>query len=336
MLAVNSVTLDHMPSAPKPCVICGVVLTTIETPLSPQWPPHESSPFACPKTSDEVAEVKRWLYSLQDGQMFACRGRDYKLNAILEELSKDNPEALAESMPPQFTDWEYGIGIKNFRSVFLLWGANVEKHDVGSLDLMSLLQISGRAPSFLQNRRDEQPAAATKRTIIILCHGFSPDHGAGYPLLIILHNFLTHLGCTVLLPDFRDSYAYGAARGRSERVCAVLETLLHARSQYPHCDVVLIGHSQGGAAVAQACRRSVVADGCIRGLVMLGSESARERIRPQEFAFDGGAQEKHVAAPYADIYKQLPPGLAPSQILIMHSSRDPVISRLAIQQLVSE
>ncbi len=327
-------TFAQTPTAPMPRVIGGVALSTIATPLSPLWPPHENSLFVCPKTSDEAGEVKRWLYDLQDGQMFACRGRDYELRAMLRALREDNAEALAESLQPQFTDWEYGVGIKKSRSVFLLWGKKVEKHDVGSLDLVSLLHICGQPPPPPQTRREEPAAAETKQAVVILCHGYSPDCGPGYPLLIILKNLLTQMRFTVILPDFRDTYAYGASRGRSERVCVVLEALLRARSQFPDCGVVLVGHSQGGAAAAQACRRSVVAHGCIQGLVMLGSESARERIRPPEFAFDGEDHENHVAVPFVEIYGQLPPGLAPSQILMMHSSRDPVISRIAIQQLV--
>jgi hypothetical protein len=304
--------------------------------LSPLWPPHENSLFVCPKTSDEAAEVKRWLYDLQDGQMFACRGRDYRLSAMLQALREDNTEALQDCLHPQFTDWEYGIGIKKSRSVFLLWREKVEKHDVGSLDFVSLLHICGQPqpPPPPQTRREEPPAAETKQDVVILCHGYSPDCGPSYPLLIILKNLLTQMRFTVILPDFRDTYAYGAARGRSERVCVVLEALLRARSQFPDRGVVLVGHSQGGAAAAQACRRSVVAHGCIQGLVMLGSESARERIRPPEFAFDGEDQENPVAVPFVEIYGQLPPGLAPSQILMIHSARDPVISRIAIQQLV--
>ena len=315
-------------------VIAGVAPSTIATPLSPLWPPHENSLFVLPKTSDEAAEVKRWLYDLQDGHIFACRGRDYQPNAMLRALREENSEPIDGSLHPQFTDWDYGIGIKKARCVFLLWREKVEKHDVGGLDLVSLLHICGHHAPPQPTRPEEPAAAATKQTVVILCHGYSPDSGPSYPLLIILKNLLTQMRYEVILPDFRDTYAYGAARGRSERVCVVLEALLRARSQFPHCDVVLVGHSQGGAAAAQACRRSVVAHGCVRGLVMLGSESARERIRPPELAFGGDDQENHVAVPFVEIYGQLPPGLSPSQILMMHSTRDPVISRIAIQQLV--
>jgi hypothetical protein len=79
----------------------------------------------------------------------------------------------------------------------------------------------------------------------------------------------------------------------------------------------------------------VVYDGCIRGLVMLGSESARERISPPEWIPNDDADHTGQArAPTVDIYQQLPSGLSPPQILMLHSTRDAVISRLAIQQLV--
>jgi len=317
----------------------GVSLSTLQSPISPLWPPNASAAFACPQTFDEAAEVKKWLYGLQDGQIFACRGRDYALNPILAALQEDDPEdpgSLNASLPPQLTAFDYGVGIKMDRAVFLLWESKVEKHEIGSLDLISLLHICGHSASHPPECDTAPPAADAQKPVIILCHGFSPEIGASYPLLIILDNFLSHLGYTVFKPDFRDTYAYGAARGRSERVCVVLESLLRVRSQFPNSSIVLIGHSQGGAAVAQACRRSVVADGCIRGLVMIGSESARERIRSSELCAGDEDQNYVHDVPPAEIYGQLPSGLTPPQILMLHSMRDPVISRLAIQQLVHE
>ncbi len=65
--------------------------------------------------------------------------------------------------------------------------------------------------------------AAHTQTVAVLRHGSSPDFGPSYPLICILLRFLTCLGYTVMLPDLRDTLAHGAARGRSERVCVVLE-----------------------------------------------------------------------------------------------------------------
>jgi pimeloyl-ACP methyl ester carboxylesterase len=318
------------------CALSGVALSTIETPLSPLWPPHAGSHFAIPQTPDEAAEVKKWLYSLSDGQIFACRARDYESNEMLAALQKDQPDESEVLPQPKLTDWEYGVGIKSNRAVFLLWESKVEHHEIGSLDLLMLLHVGGKPVCQSLHRLEVNSAAAIKRTVIILCHGFSPEVGPSYPLIIILSHFLTDLGYEVILPDFRGTYAYGVARGRSERVCLVLECLLRARSQFPGFSVVLIGHSQGGAAAAQACRRSVVADGGIRGLVMLGSESARERIIPPELLHDVEGLKCPVDPKYVDIYGCLPPGLSPPQILMLHSLRDPVISRLAIEQLVRE
>ncbi len=69
---------------------------------------------------------------------------------------------------------------------------------------------------------------------------------------------------------------------------------------------------------------------------MLGSESARERIKPSELLqfHTEDHEERPPAAAFTDIYQHKPPGLDSSQILMMHSTRDAVISRLAIQQLV--
>ena len=69
---------------------------------------------------------------------------------------------------------------------------------------------------------------------------------------------------------------------------------------------------------------------------MLGSESARERIKPPELLHDGDALANHLACAHVDIYGHLPPGLSPPQILMLHSARDAVVSRLGIEQLVSK
>lgn len=322
------------------CQVRGMSPATI-SPLSPLWPPSAHSAFICPQTSEEASEIKKWLYGLRDGQAFACRGRDYKLNSMLDALhatDRDANDALETCAPPHVTDWEYGVGIKMNRAVFLLWETKVEKHDIGTVDLITLLHVCGRTVSDppIHISPSVAPAVCSANpVVIILCHGFSPDHGPSYPLLILLKDVLTARGHHVILPDFTVTYAYGSARGRSERVCIVLESVLRSRSQFPNSCVVLIGHSQGGAAAAQACRRSVVCDGCIRGLVMLGSESARERISPPEWIPNDDADHTGPArAPMVDIYQQLPSGLSPPQILMLHSTRDAVISRLAIQQLV--
>ncbi len=112
-------TCDTTP--PPICTVGGVCLSTLQTPISPLWPPNASAAFACPQTFDEAAEVKKWLYGLQDGQIFACRGRDYALNPILAALQEDDPEdpgSLNASLPPQFTEFDYGVGIKMDRAVF--------------------------------------------------------------------------------------------------------------------------------------------------------------------------------------------------------------------------
>jgi hypothetical protein len=322
---------DCLPTA---CDACAVELSTI-LPMSPLWPPCAISTFVPPQTSEEAAAIKTWLYSLADGQAFACRGRDYELNSMLDALKGQVGDAPEAPLSPKFTDWEYGVGIKMKRAIFLLWAAKVEKHDIGSLDLISLLHMCGRTSSNPPISLPPPTACPAKPTVVILCHGFSPELGPSYPLLIILRQFLSAHGYTVIQPDFTHTYAYGAARGRSERVCIVLEYLLHARSRYPDHSVVLVGHSQGGAAAAQACRRSVVPDGRVRGLVMLGSESARERIKPPEWSQSNAEEDAGGSEPAPiDIYHHAPPGLESSQILMLHSARDAVISRHAIQQLV--
>ena len=181
------------------------MLSTI-SPLSALWPPSAHSAFAQPQSSDEAAEIKTWLYGLQDGQMFACRGRDYEFDSIMHALQTDHPDAIEASLSPKLTNWEYGVGIKMARSVFLLWETKVEKHDIGSLDLISLLHVCSERVSQPPIPRGLPSAVSNAPTVVILCHGFSPELGPLYPLLIILRDFLTANGFPVIQPDFTATY----------------------------------------------------------------------------------------------------------------------------------
>ena len=120
------------------------------------------------------------------------------------------------------------------------------------------------------NQSTQANQVSFQHNIIILCHGFSPERGPNYLFLVLLKNYFLSLGFTVIEPDFRDTYRYGAFRGRSERVNTVLAELLVANSTYSSTpgrrNIILVGHSQGGAAVAQACMSTrVVQSGNIRG-----------------------------------------------------------------------
>ena len=235
-------------------------------------------------------------------------------------------------------------------------------------------------------------SSGTTRRIVVLSHGFSPDDGPRYALLCVLRLTLSRLPgrWTVVVPDFRPSYAFGSARGRSERVRLVQEEILvalvDAQSRplgrcpcsrsctcctagaaapgagttldtaadtaagaaegsdgacaaggsaagsappgEPPFAVVLVGHSQGGAASAQLCASDrLVRVANIVGLVMLGSESPMEVLpRPPFDDGDGDDSERviHVARPTA---------LPSTNILLLHASNDPVISSGSMQHV---
>ncbi len=80
---------------------------------------------------------------MKDGQLFACRGRDYELASVMSALQNDHADALENAAGPKLTDWEYGVGIKANRAVFLLLGSKVEKQEIGNLDLLSFV-IAGQ------------------------------------------------------------------------------------------------------------------------------------------------------------------------------------------------
>eukprot|EP01094_Clydonella_sp_ATCC50884_P014814 TRINITY_DN25392_c0_g1_i1.p1 TRINITY_DN25392_c0_g1~~TRINITY_DN25392_c0_g1_i1.p1 ORF type:complete len:445 (-),score=107.56 TRINITY_DN25392_c0_g1_i1:76-1410(-) len=138
--------------------------------------------------------------------------------------------------------------------------------------------------------------------VLLINHGWSDVVGPDYPLIRTLEHAATNRGWHVIVPDFRESYRYGRGRGRSERVKMIYEELLccpwvmtgrradasHSRAASSAADsstgsstdsslsllpVVLVGHSQGGAASALACTDRIVEACNIQGLMLLGSES---------------------------------------------------------------
>jgi len=86
-----------------------------------------------------------------------------------------------------------------------------------------------------------------------------------------LETIARQCGYKVVVPDFRKTYKYESARGRSERVKTIYEEVI-CLSNRP-VNLVLIGHSQGGAASAHACTDRFVSAANVNGLLMLGSEN---------------------------------------------------------------
>jgi hypothetical protein len=243
--------------------IQGNTITTISSPES--WEPSLTSEFIVPSNDEEFEQIKNWTLQLSDGEMVPLRGRDIIRD---ENMSFMN-----------FSEWEYGIGIKLNRRIFLLWGSRVESVLIDGCDYVNQLHYEMNRK--YDNILLESAQSISSNLTIILSHGFSFTDGPNYALIRVLSNILRKHGYSLIIPDFRPrfvyfytciniavtsnahvcicmiSYKFGPSRGRSERVKIILEELIYlvGNSNIPASGdrhkVVLIGHSQGGAASAQ-------------------------------------------------------------------------------------
>jgi hypothetical protein len=110
--------------------------------------------------------------------------------------------------------------------------------------------------------------------VLVLAHGWSPIVGPNYPLIRTLEAVAGNAGWEVKTPSFLESYRMGSIRGRAERVVTIYQQLLCLNERPTR--TVLAGHSQGGAAVALACKPDVVQACHIVGLLLIGAESPLE------------------------------------------------------------
>jgi predicted alpha/beta hydrolase family esterase len=179
---------------------------------------------------------------------------------------------------------------------------------------------------------DGASSAPPNLRLLVACHGYSPENGPSYAFFSALVSMISKLkGWSIAVPDFRTSYAFGAARGRSERLRLIQEEILvqvAAMGSLPS-SVVLVGHSQGGAACAQLCCSDRLVEALkIGGLVMLGSESPMERLPPPEglSELDDGDIIIHATRPSR---------LTPDNIHIIHSRRDQVVGEHVVQSLAA-
>eukprot|EP01038_Epipyxis_sp_PR26KG_P007674 gene7674-10443_t len=291
---------------------------------------------------DQIIQLRDWVYGLLDGSILKVRGRD--LTHVHDDMISVNiMERLGpiDTNNPLFTEWEYGIAVKFERVLFLLWPEKVERYSIGSIDYINLLHFAAYSSECeeslieIQHNSKSIEAAIDNSDTIILCHGFSPEQGPNYPLIKLLIVWLLgfqNKRWNVIIPDFRSTYKYGSARGRSERCKVILEEIIALRPQ--NSNIVLIGHSQGGAAAAQCCSEKVVKGGNIKGLIMIGSESPIEKL-PNQFDYeDNDNNNRNNNNNNNDlIHLDRPRALDPNQIMLIHSDKDRVISHLQIQQL---
>lgn len=114
------------------------------------------------------------------------------------------------------------------------------------------------------------------KPVLLLIHGLSPDDGPHYPLLQCFHQRAQKMGFRVIMPDLRPTYGdvarheYKSHSSHAKRVKIVVDLIRGLARQ--GIAVVLVGHSQGGAACARACLAFDANEVDIRGLLMIGSE----------------------------------------------------------------
>ena len=302
-------------------------------PRDESWEPSEASPMFVPADGAECTLLRDWLAGLADGELCSVRGRDLQ---GFEDTAHDTA----------YGPWEYGMALKAANRFFFLWTEEVESCLICGVNYLDQLHFEIR-PALAtndQSRDTECSAALAHETpprllLLALCHGFDAETGPSYTFFNALKVMAAKLGpWKLVVPDFRPSYPFGPARGRSERVRILQEELLLALLEaQPQVDarmeraVVLVGHSQGGAACAQFCASARLVKALpVRGLVMLGSESPIERLQPAYAMAEPG--EEPVATP-GPIIHATRPQLAVDAIRIVHASSDSVISRLQLQSL---
>jgi len=245
------------------------------------WYPTEDDDFVVPRGS-QLGELVAFLQGLDDGTYLPVRGRDR-----LEE------------------EWDFGVAVKHGNRLFFLYqSGDMESFLITAIHYVALVHFAARpdlpeeakaGPRSSRRRAEEtgQLISTTQSSdlvslhgsfsdfgagpegVVIISHGWSSEVGPNYPLIRMLEMVARKANWKVIVPDFRETYKYGPGRGRSERPKRLLEELLCVDSDR----VVLVGHSQGGAASSLVCTPRVI-NGAVSarvvGLLLLGSESALE------------------------------------------------------------
>ena len=208
-------------------------------------------------------DIITFLQSLEDGTIVLCRGRD--------------------PVPGNtHGEWDYGLGTKTGDRIYI----NYVSQDSESLKITTinsdLIQLAERKSPGDQVRPAMSSTAGAgsssswqdKKGVMIISHGWSPQVGPNYPLIHELQQLGKQHDWHVIVPNFKtqiNSYTTNHQRSRAERVKVIYEELLCMRLT-DKTPIILVGHSQGGAASATACTEKLCACLNICGLLMLGSE----------------------------------------------------------------
>ena len=225
--------------------------------------------FFEPRTHGEVAAVYELLEAVaaNGGGVLPCRGRDYVVTPRVWGDAADT------------TPWDFGcctIAPSSAPVAFFIWSDKVESFAVRGLDLRRLVHFVLPRPEQLQRSLDmAADDMGEGANVVLISHGYSPKRGPDYALIRTLEHVSWQRGWRPRVLCFLDTYAYGPARGRSERVRMILEELLCEVQPRRPARVALVGHSQGGAASSVACTDRVAHAARVAGLMLIGSESPR-------------------------------------------------------------
>ena len=226
-------------------------LVVVSDVLGLNFYPKDDSEFYEPPNATAVNQLVQWIINQPDGSCFPIRGRDF--------ISFTD-----------FDEWDSGVAVKDGERLFFIYESGcIESfyiHIINFKELIHFTILKEKKNEFVQDNINCDPLK-----VIILSHGFSDQVGPNYPLIRSLETIAIRLGWKVIVPDFRPTYKFGAHRGRAERVRMIYEELLCLNPK-PEI-IVLIGHSQGGAASCLACTERVVNNYPISGLLLFGSEN---------------------------------------------------------------
>lgn len=231
-----------------------------------EWWPGPRDEFFEPGAAG-APPLRRRLHAAADGAVLPCRGRD----RFHDHRAAPGTGACTAACREAHTEWDYGVLVKRgARLYFLYESGDVEDFLIDAVDFERLvhpaLARAGAPGGAAPPRGGGDPCG-----VVVLAHGWSEEVGPNYPLVRTLEHVARRRGWRVVVPDFRETYRYGAVRGRAERVRVLYEELLCLRPAAR--PVVFVGHSQGGAAAAHACTPRVCDALDVRGLLMLGSEN---------------------------------------------------------------
>lgn len=168
--------------------------------------------------------------------------------------------------------WRLAVGIKWEQDIFLAYNdGETNQLPIAAFLSNYMVEFKCETSPSIPAELVYLPEVSTEN-IVILSHGFSPKSGPNYRFVRSVEKYIQQLGSwKVVVPDFRETYAFETRHGHSERVRQLLEEIITLQLQYKR--LVLIGHSQGGAVSCCTCKTKTVASAKIVGLIALGSEN---------------------------------------------------------------